>query len=176
MWYPGDTCQVSIGQGDCLATPLQAAREVAAVANGGFLVHPYVILRVEGEEERYYGALKRSLGLRPATVQALQAGMNAVVAPGGTGAGIAGARYEIAGKTGTAQAPGGEPHAWFGGYAPAGNAALAVAVVVEHGGSGPEIAAPIARHIFDTALLPAPERPEWVLPGSDSDADGAPGD
>jgi penicillin-binding protein 2 len=168
-WYPGDTCQMAIGQGDCLATPLQVAREMSAVANGGFLVHPHVILRVEGEEPRYYGALRKAIGLRPATVQALQAGMNAVVAPGGTAARIADAEYEIAGKTGTAQAPGGEPHAWFGGYAPADNAALAVAVVVEHGGGGPEIAAPIARHIFDTALLPASERPEWnalaVAPG-----------
>jgi penicillin-binding protein 2 len=175
-WYPGDTCQMAVGQGDCLATPLQVVREVAAVANGGNLVQPHVVLRVEGEQPKHYGALRQSIGLRAATIQALQAGMNAVVAPGGIAAGIAGARYEIAGKTGTAQAPGGEPHAWFGGYAPAENATLAVVVVVEHGGGGSEIAAPIARHIFDTAMLPAPERPEWVPPGSDPDSGGAPGD
>jgi len=94
--------------------------------------------------------------------------MEGVVSPGGTAAGMATDRYGIAGKTGTAEAPGGPPHAWFGGYAPAQNPTLAVAVVVEHGGGGSAVAAPIARHIFDTALLPEAERPTWQAPGTPS--------
>ncbi len=164
-WYPGDTCQMAVGQGDCLVTPLQVVREVAAVANGGYLVRPHVTLRAEGEQPVSHAAFRRSIGLQPGTVRALQAGMNAVVAPGGTAARIADADYDIAGKSGTAQAPGGEPHAWFGGYAPADDPVLAVAVVVERGGGGSETAAPIARYIFDTALLPAAERPEWTPSG-----------
>ena len=163
-WYPGDTCQMAIGQGDCLVTPLQMALEVAVVANGGNLVHPHVIRRVEGEANPRPAEIRRSLGLRPSTIAALRAGMEGVVSPGGTAAGIATDRYGIAGKTGTAQAPGGPPHAWFGGYAPTESPTLAVAVIVERGGGGPEFAAPIARHIFDTALLPESERPTWRAP------------
>jgi len=67
-WYPGDTCQMAIGQGDCLVTPLQVAREFAVVANGGSLVQPYLIARVEGEgdyvppmEQRYEQEWRRWL-------------------------------------------------------------------------------------------------------------------
>ena len=167
-WYPGDTCQMAVGQGDCLVTPLQMALAVAVVANGGDLVQPHVIRRVEGETAARPAKIRRSLGLRPSTIAALRAGMEGVVSPGGTAARIATDRYDIAGKTGTAQASGGPPHAWFGGYAPAEYPTLAVAVVVEHGGGGSETAAPIARHIFDTALLPEAERPTWQVPGTPS--------
>jgi len=167
-WYPGDTCQMAVGQGDCLVTPLQMALEVAAVANGGDLLQPHVIRRVGEETAPRPAEIRRSLGLRPSTIAALRAGMEGVVSPGGTAAGMATDRYGIAGKTGTAQAPGGPPHAWFGGYAPAQNPTLAVAVVVEHGGGGSAVAAPIARHIFDTALLPEAERPTWQAPGTPS--------
>jgi penicillin-binding protein 2 len=160
-WYPGDTCQMAVGQGDCLATPLQMACQMGAVANGGMLVRPHVVLRIEGESEPRRPQSSGSVGLRDSTIQAIQTGMKAVVAPGGTAARIAPKRYHIAGKTGTAQSPGGDPHAWFGGYAPADNPRLAVAVVVEHGGGGSEVAAPVARYIFDTALLPPGERPTW---------------
>lgn len=160
-WYPGDTCQMAVGQGDCLVTPLQVAREFAVVASGGSLVHPHLIARIEGESDYSPPVEGRSLGLRPETIAALRMGMEAVVAPGGTGAGIITPRYGIAGKTGTAQAPGGDPHAWFAGYAPSDRPKLVVAAVIEHGGKGSEIAAPIARHVFDVALLPKDEWPSW---------------
>ncbi|MBN1460816.1 MAG: penicillin-binding protein 2 [Armatimonadetes bacterium] len=173
-WYPGDTCQMAVGQGDCLATPLQMACQMGAVANGGMLVRPHVVLRVEDESEPRRPQSSGSIGLRDTTIQAIQTGMNAVVAPGGTAARIAPDRYDIAGKTGTAQSPGGDPHAWFGGYAPAHNPRLAVAVIVEHGGAGSEVAAPIARYIFDTALLPPGERPVWQPAKKGADGHAAP--
>jgi cell division protein FtsI/penicillin-binding protein 2 len=149
---------MAVGQGDCLVTPLQMARLVAAVANGGKLMRPHVILSVEGEPGPREPVMEASLGLKASTLEAIRAGMEAVVAPGGTAARMATDQYQIAGKTGTAQAPGGAPHAWFAGFAPADDPKLAVAVVVEHGGSGSDVAAPIARRMFDTALLPKNRR------------------
>jgi penicillin-binding protein 2 len=157
-WYPGDTCQMAIGQGDCLATPLQMAREFAVVANKGHLVTPRVIARVEGDGEQQ-PILRRPVGLAPETIAALRAGLEAVVAAGGTAHSVASDRYSMAGKTGTAQAPGGPPHAWFAGYAPADQPRLVVVVIVEHGGAGSAVAAPIARRILDAALLPPEEQP-----------------
>jgi penicillin-binding protein 2 len=161
-WYPGDTCQMAVGQGDLLVTPLQVAREVAVVANGGWLVQPHLLLSIEGQDARPPGP-KRSVGLRADTLAALTAGMEAVVAEGGTARSIASPDYPIAGKTGTAEAPGGTPHAWFVGYAPADDPKVVVAVLVEHGGHGGATAAPIARRVFDAALLPA-RRPAIARP------------
>jgi penicillin-binding protein 2 len=157
-WYPGDTCQMAVGQGDCLITPLQMAQVVAAVANGGKLMRPHVILEMAGEAGPREPVIASDVGLRTSTLEAIREGMKAVVAPGGTAARIATDRYAIAGKSGTAQATGGAPHAWFAGFAPADDPKLAVAVIVEHGGNGSEVAAPIARRIFDTALLAERQR------------------
>jgi penicillin-binding protein 2 len=157
QWYAGDTCQMAIGQGDCLVTPVQVAREFAVVANGGYLVQPHIIRKIEGEPARSYA--KQEVGLRPDTIRLLQAGAEAVVAEGGTAHMIASSRYRIAGKTGTAENPGGATHAWFAGYAPAEDPAVVVVVLVEHGGKGAAAAAPIARQIFDAALLRPAKRP-----------------
>jgi len=157
-WYPGDTCQMAVGQGDCLITPLQMAQVVAAVANGGKLMRPHIILEMAGDAGPREPVIASDVGLRTSTLEAIRGGMKAVVAPGGTAARIATDEYAIAGKTGTAQVTGGAPHAWFAGFAPADDPKLAVAVVVEHGGNGNEVAAPIARRIFDTALLAERQR------------------
>jgi penicillin-binding protein 2 len=154
-WYPGDTCQMSIGQGDTLVTPLQVAREFAVVASGGYLITPHLVLPSDEAGRRRYEP--RSVGLKPETLAALRVGMEAVIAKGGTAHAIASPDYQIAGKTGTAQAPRGADHAWFAGYAPADDPRLVVAVLVEHGGHGGAAAAPIARTVFDAALLPRPE-------------------
>jgi cell division protein FtsI/penicillin-binding protein 2 len=138
-------------------TPLQVARAYAVVANGGDLVRPHLIARIGGDQEYVVHVEKRSVGLREETIAALRAGLEAAVGPGGTAERIATAKYGIAGKTGTAQAPGGRPHAWFAGYAPSDRPKLVVVVVIEHGGEGSEAAAPVARHVLDTALLPRAE-------------------
>jgi penicillin-binding protein 2 len=150
IWYPGDTCQMAMGQGDVLVTPLQACREVAAIANGGHLVTPHV---VRTPHSRGAGS---AIGLSPATVRTVQAGLTAVVERG-TARALASSSVAIAGKTGTAQNPHGVEHAWFVGYAPRDRPRVAVAVVVEHGGRGAATAAPIARRLIEAALGP-PER------------------
>jgi len=160
-WYPGDTCQMAVGQGDCLVTPLQMARAFSVIANGGRLVRPHVIRRTEQPGAGQMGMEGTEVGLRPETVDALRTAMEGVVAPGGTAQSIATATYAMAGKTGTAQNPRGAPHAWFAGYAPAERPRVVVAVVVENAGQGSLVAAPIARHVFDAALLPPAERPPW---------------
>ncbi len=164
-WYKGDTAQMSIGQSECLVTPIQIAREAAVVANGGYLVAPYLIARVEGAGAPPHQA-KRSVGLRSETLATLRAGMEAVVNEGGSAHRIWTDRYQIAGKTGTAQNPRGKTHAWFTGYAPADNPRIAVAVMIEHGGGGSVVAAPVARHVLDAFLLPPDQRRPWPRSGT----------
>jgi len=148
-WYPGDTCQMAIGQGDLLLTPLQAAVEVAAVANGGRRVRPHLLKQAGGD--RVPAPDPQPLGLRPETVSLLQQGLEAVVAQG-TGQALGHLGVRVAGKTGTAQNPHGPAHAWFVGYAPAPRPRVAVAVLVEGGGHGGATAGPIAGRMISAAL------------------------
>jgi penicillin-binding protein 2 len=143
QWGLGETLQMGIGQADVTVTPLQSACVVAAIANGGKLVHPRVILR-SGATERPASA-PVSLGLSPSTIQAIDRGLRAVVNEGT--ASRLDPRLQIAGKTGTAQNSGAD-HAWFVGYAPADHPTIAIAVLVEHGGHGGVTAAPIAETVI----------------------------
>ncbi|MDI6771877.1 MAG: penicillin-binding protein 2 [bacterium] len=162
-WYPGDTLNMSIGQGFVLTTPVQIARMLGAVATGGKLVRPRLARRVlapDGTEVMVFGRETEDapLTLTPAALHALREGMRAVV-EGGTGAAAAVPGIAIAGKTGSAENPRGIPHAWFAGYAPIEGPALVVVVFVEHGRRGGEVAAPIARALFEAArplLTPQP--------------------
>ncbi len=152
-WYPGDTLNMSIGQGFVLATPVQVARMLSAVANGGTLFHPRLARRIvapDGAEVASFAAEARPAGIEfpGEALRTLRDGMRAVV-DGGTGVAAAVPGLAIAGKTGSAENPRGIPHAWFAGYAPVESPALVVVVFVEHGRRGGEAAAPIARRIFE---------------------------
>jgi len=162
-WYPGDTCQVAIGQGDLLVTPLQAAVEIAVVANGGYRVQPHLVRETGG---RAVSVQREAVGLSAETIAALRTGLEMVVERG-TGRSLEGIGVRVAGKTGTAENPHGKPHAWFIGYAPAEQPRIAVAVLVEGGGHGGSVSAPIAGEVIKAALrigkplgqgLPAPGR------------------
>lgn len=131
--------QASIGQGRILATPIHMATIAAAVANRGLAVRPRLIAE---DPPAPIGQF-----IAPETAARLASMMRAVVAEG-TGRGIDDPRVAIAGKTGTAQNPGGAAHSWFIGFAPADAPQLAVAVVAEHGGYGSRTAAPIARDLL----------------------------
>lgn len=145
--------QTSIGQGSTQMTPVHNAMLTAAIANGGVLMKPYLIDHVEsaaGEEVKKF--LPASYGaLMSATEAGELAGLLREVVVSGTGSAVRTDAYAVAGKTGSAEfETGKESHAWFTGYAPADNPQIVVTVIVEESGSGGQIAAPVARSIFDT--------------------------
>jgi penicillin-binding protein 2 len=156
-WRPGDTANVSIGQGTLLVTPIQVARFMAALANGGMLWRPRLILRLHesgGETRRFPPELAGRVDISPAVLGVLRQSLWSAVNEGGTGGGAAVPGLAVAGKTGTAQlvrdsdSRRGENHAWFAGYAPADDPQVVVVVLVERGGTGGRVAAPIAGEIF----------------------------
>jgi penicillin-binding protein 2 len=172
-WYAGDTVSVGIGQGYNLATPLQLAVATATLANNGNEMRPLLVRQVEnvktGVVQPVESEVLSTLPAKPENLERVRAAMIDVNRPGGTaGRAAAGAPYDIAGKTGTAQVIGmkqGEKyvesrvaeryrdHALFIAYAPAEDPKIAVAVLVENGGHGGSTAAPIARAVFDYYLL-----------------------
>lgn len=173
-WYPGDTVNISIGQGDWKVTPLQMVRGTGALADDGRLRRPHLVQARRDRFDAPWAPLPQPVPTlisdSPADLQVVREGMVMTVhGPGGTARAIgAGSPYLIAGKTGTAQVvsrrgtaaidPRSLPmhlrhRALFIGYAPADDPQIAVAVAVEGGGYGGSTAAPIAKAIFDAWLL-----------------------
>lgn len=139
-WFLGNTYHMSIGQGDVLATPLQVAVMTAGVAAGGVICPPHLLL--DGTHPSC-----QQLNLHEKTRELLVAGMIQACEPGGTGSPFFTFTPKVACKTGTAQ-QGGEkdlPHAWFTVAAPAENPTIVLTVLVERGGQGSTVAAPIAK-------------------------------
>ncbi len=160
---PIDAVNNAIGQGGTLVTPLQVVRFIAAIGNGGTLYRPQLIERIAaaGEEPTYVFEPKPAgvLPLSPETLETIQEAMTTVVENRrGTAYFILGSysknyRIPIAGKTGTAQDTPRDPHAWFAGYTFAGredHPDIAVVVLVENGGEGSEVAAPIFKGMVQT--------------------------
>ncbi len=158
-WFAGETISVGIGQGPILATPIQLAVAYAALVNGGRIVRPHLVAAA--------AAPPAPTGLPAGALARVRAGMERVVTgERGTARRLAAlAPVRLAGKTGTSQVVRKRDgvkwqdlpweqrhHALFVGYAPAGAPAIVVAVVVEHGGDGGSVAAPIAGQILAHAL------------------------
>ena len=162
-WQSGDTVNISIGQGTLLVTPMQVARMMGAVANGGILWRPRLVERVERADGSvaYTGSSKSNgqVDLSPVVWAFLRGALVGVVNEGGTGAASRIPGVTVAGKTGTAQsvaksdAAKGQDHAWFASFAPAEDPQVVVVVLVERGGKGGQVAAPIARQIYQTIFL-----------------------
>jgi penicillin-binding protein 2 len=152
-WRGGDAVNLSIGQGDMLASPLQVAVSMAAIATDGEVRAPHIVGAVRGGGDASRGGPARAataLDLDARAMAAIRDGLEGVTAPGGTAdSAFAGAAMPVAGKTGTAEAGAQQPFAWFAGYGPAADPRHVVVVMVEQGGSGSTTAAPIAREIFD---------------------------
>lgn len=145
----------SIGQGTVLMTPLHAALMVSAIANKGVMMQPYAVQSVNDSTGKIIKEFKPKQlvqAIDEKTADTLRDMMIDVV-KSGTGVKAKTTKTIIAGKTGTAEVGGKEkPHAWFVGFAPADNPKFAVAVIVEHGGSGGSAAAPIASRVIRKAL------------------------
>jgi len=150
---------MSIGQGALLVTPMQVARFMSAVANGGVLWKPRLVQRIERPEQgvvfRDPGQVNGHVELSPVVWALIRDGLWAVVNEWGTGGAAKIPGLDVAGKTGTAQTMAnskserGEDHAWFAAFAPVRDPQAVVVVLVERGGHGGEAAAPIARKIFN---------------------------
>ena len=154
-WYGGDTLNAAVGQGYVLVTPIQVARLLAAVANGGTLVTPHVATAIVSPKgqilQRVAPPPSAHMHLSPRTLGVLRSGLAAVVTRG-TATSIQIPGLAVAGKTGTAENPHGKPHAWFAGYAPAGNPRLVVVALVENVGFGADYAAPVVREVLQAAF------------------------
>ena len=156
-WYDGDTVNLAIGQGELLVTPIQMAVVASAAANRGTIWRPHYtdrIVRPDGTIEREQKPEKLgTIALKKQTWDDLQEAMRLVVSSGtGRSAEIGG--IDVRGKTGTAQNPGGQDHAWFVAFAarPGEAPSIAMAVLVENGGHGASVAAPIARDVIRAAF------------------------
>lgn len=179
-WYPGDSVNIGIGQGDLLVTPLQLATVAATIANRGRTVRPRMLLasdRPLGEFDPPQ-PLPPVRGPSPDDWERMVDSMEDVVHRGNQGYRQNGTAwyyigqdipYRMAGKSGTAQVveirQGEEydeeeldeyqrKHAWFIAFAPADDPVIALAVLVENGGGGSAVAAPVAREVIDAYLLP----------------------
>ncbi len=179
-WYPGDNLNLAVGQGDLLATPLQLATVAAIIANRGRVLRPRMLREGNVDLPESAGRQERFVVAGPSAEdwQRMVDAMEAVVHRANQGYrqnGIAWAHigqdigYRMAGKSGTSQVVGiaqGEEydeeeldefsrkHAWFIAFAPVNDPQIAVCVLIENGGSGSAVAAPVAREVIDHYLLP----------------------
>ena len=173
-WFPGDTVNMGIGQGDILVTPLQMALVASIFANRGRIVRPKMVKSQKVSQVE--SGLKMVEGLEDGDWERMIAAMEDVVHLGNQGFrrnGTAWAyigqniSYRMAGKSGTAQVveiKQGEEyseeeleeaeknHAWFIAFAPVKNPKIAVAVLIENGGGGSSVAGPVARKVLDSYL------------------------
>jgi penicillin-binding protein 2 len=173
-WLGGDLMNTAIGQGSVAATPLQVAVSYAAVANGGQLMTPYVVREVRDRDGNVVivnqPELVAEVPIEPATVQSFLTDLNRVVTSGTAAAAFrdfGDSLYRVGGKTGTGQSGRSrDNHAWFAGVAPVDNPRWVVAVVIDQGGSGGAVAAPVARHIMQYLMG---EQPTPITPGAVTD-------
>lgn len=159
-WYDGDTVNLSIGQGEMLVTPIQMAVMISGVANRGTLWRPHFTKRIESSDGRtLHAQTPESLGkvhLKAETWDSIHAALLNVV-ENGTGQRVRIAGLDVRGKTGTAENPRGEDHAWFVAFAGREGEvpSLALSILVEHGGHGSSAAGPIARQAIQAAFQTA---------------------
>jgi penicillin-binding protein 2 len=179
----GHALNAVIGQGSTRVTLVQMAILYAAIANGGKLWLPQIVDHVEAPDgqvlEEFPPRVRRELSVSAENLALVRQALVGVVNESkGTAFKVRSKDIEVAGKTGTAQVHGrrGDPtagydandHAWFVGFAPAGRPRIALAVLVEHGGHGGEVAAPLAMEIvngyFDTVAPDQKNAPRVGLP------------
>lgn len=165
-WNAGDSVQLAIGQASMAVTPLQVARFIAAVGNGGTLYQPQMVERVqtaEGNISRQFSpVVQGTLPVSPENLALIQQAMTQVIRePKGTAyRRFLGLNIDLAGKTGTATSgEGTESHAWFAGYSFRNDPEkpdIAVVVLAEYQGEGSEWAAPIFRRVVESYFFGRP--------------------
>jgi penicillin-binding protein 2 len=155
-WVKNLVINLAIGQGEVLVTPLQLACFYGGLATDGTIYRPHILKEITTTDGRVIttqSEVLRRLPFSASTLELLKEAMIGVVNEGyGTGSLARISDITVAGKTGTAQNPFGEAHAWFVGYAPAENPKIVVVVLVENAGHGGTFAAPVAKAIIEKYL------------------------
>jgi penicillin-binding protein 2 len=180
-WSSGETISAVIGQGYNLVTPVQMLVLTSAIANGGKIIKPYIVKKIETPDgQNIFNSKTEVIGNIPvsqSTLSIVKKGLWEVVNKNYGTAWIArpGEGIEISGKTGTAQIIGRrendasydrklpdhfKPHAWFVSYAPSDDPKIAISVIIEHGGHGSSAAGPVARELVKCFLSPEAESEE----------------
>jgi cell division protein FtsI/penicillin-binding protein 2 len=163
-----DAVNQAIGQGDVLVTPLQVARFIAAIANGGTMYRPQIVEKiqpVDGEPTLIFKPeANGTLPLRAENLDILKEAMFMVTGPDGTARNnIRGLQFDVAGKTGTAESGNGLPHGWFAGFtdneANTGLPDIAIVVIVENIGQGSDYGVPLFRAMVEAYYYGSPQRP-----------------
>jgi peptidoglycan glycosyltransferase len=150
---PAALADTAFGQGQALVTPLDMAQMVAVIANDGRMMRPYLVDEARAGDRVLYQA--RPEVLREAISPQSAAQMRSIMQTSveiGYAKPVALSGVAIGAKTGTAEAPGGDPHSWFVAIAPVEAPRFAIAVIVEHGGEGSRSALPVARQVLAVAL------------------------
>lgn len=153
QWTDGHVVNMAIGQGDLLVTPLQMAVFAMTLGNEGVRYKPHLLKYYEDNEtkRKVYTTVEADTinQVSEEVYEIIKQGMYMVVnGDKGTGRGCKLYDIDVAGKTGTAQNPHGKDHAWFIGYAPVHKPEIAFCIMVENGGVGGSVAAPIARKLL----------------------------
>ncbi|MDR3566260.1 MAG: penicillin-binding protein 2 [Negativicutes bacterium] len=172
-WYPGETIIAGIGQGYYLATPLQQAMSLMAVANGGVVYRPMLVDKVLKPTGQIDTVLQpdilRTIYLRPEIWQIIRSGLEAVTTRGTAAAVFQGYNQKVAGKTGSAETGrGNNIHSWFACYAPADKPEIVVAALIEDAGEGAVSAAPLVRRVLE-AYFGLPAKPIATPPPGKGD-------
>lgn len=168
LWKTGDDINLAIGQGDLLVTPLQLAVGSAAIANGGDVLIPRLGRRItdaggdvihEFEQE-----VRGRVEMNQEELEIIRKGLlNVTATPRGTAHdAFRDFPIEVAGKTGTAEKRPEDDYAWFMGYAPAQDPEILVVALIEQGGHGSSVAAPVVRRVMGTFFQTETSPPENV--------------
>ena len=170
-----DVVNQAIGQGDIQVTPLQVARFIAALGNGGTLYRPQLVESVQPVEGAAIPIFKPTaqgtLPIQPFRMELIKEAMISVVkdSRGTASFRLRGLTIPVAGKTGTAESGSGLPHAWFAGYTMASESTnlpdIAIAVILENQGEGSDFAAPIFKRIVETYYFGEPRTQLWFESG-----------
>jgi penicillin-binding protein 2 len=156
-WTLGNLVSLGIGQGEIGVSPLQMAQYVAALANNGKLLQPHAVNSIRNKRTNRIDVIDHReipVWLNGDVMRIIREGMRRVVEePGGTGALARISGVVSAGKTGTAQNPHGNDHAWYVGFAPFDQPKIAIAVLLENAGTGGAKAAPIAGMVMEKYLF-----------------------
>jgi len=153
-WFPGNTVMMAIGQGYLIATPLQIINLMAAIANDGYCMVPHAAKAITLDDGSVYKNIEPKrlfdLNVRPEVIKMMKTALRMVVGSyAGTAKKASVPGIKVAGKSGTVQNPHGETHAMFAGFAPFDDPEVVIYVLVEHGGGGGDVAAPIASKVLE---------------------------